>query len=223
MGTALLSSATCIWCLLTGSPQAAPPNIWRTQNNFANLIAQAKVGEGGLGHDEYSFTFYEYTGDCPGSWYGSWDNVSFRSKTTPPAKFQRVKITNTSTGGYTNREYDERRGRSEPFEMRWLNKHSNKFLAVQTGNNDFEYEISHRNEGIIETGAFRVKINSKTKSEERDFKSLQRLEYCDGEREFLSGKTDIMKCKDGYYFDEKVGVCPDGSKQKISRRKVFTY
>jgi len=223
MSTALISSATCIWCLLTGTATETPTAAWQSQGSFASLIAQAKTGNGSLNNDEYSFTYYKYTGDCPGSWYGSWENVSFRSQTTPPGEFQRVKITNTSTGGYTNREYDERRGRSEPFEMRWLGRHSNKYLAVQTGSNDFEYEISHRHQGVIETGSFRINVNSKTKTEERDFKAMQRLEYCDGEREFLSGKTDIMKCKDGFYYDEKVGVCPDGSKQKVSRRKVFTY
>ena len=104
--------------VILGNPNSAATSEPPPQK-VANLIASNKAGEGSLNRDRYIFTYYTYTGDCPGSFYGSRENVSFRSKSTPPGQYQRVKITNTDTGGYTNREYDERRGRSEPFTMRW--------------------------------------------------------------------------------------------------------
>ena len=208
----LLASLACIAATSTAS--LADP---------ASSSAQTPPVEAGFGTSRYSFTLINYTGDCPGSWYSSWDNVSFRSETALPAQFQRVRITNINTGGYTDREYDERRARSESFSMRWLPTHSGRFLAVRTGSNTLDYVISNRQTGVIETGRFQIEVEKQEKTEERDFRSIEQLKYCDGERDLTSNKTNIYDCKDGFYYNEKLGVCPDGSKQKISRRKVFNY
>ena len=208
----LLASLACI--AITSTSSLADPS---------SSTAQTPPGQAGFGTSGYTFTLISYTGDCPGSWYSSWDNVSFRSETALPAQFQRVRITNINTGGYTDREYDERRARSESFSMRWLPTHSGRFLAVNIGSNTLDYVISNRQTGVIETGRFTIEVEKQEKTEERDFSSVEQLKYCDEERETISGKTNIYDCKDGFYYNEKLGVCPDGSKQKISRRKVFSY
>lgn len=185
--------------------------------------AQTPPRQAGFGTSRYRFTLINYTGDCPGSWYNNWENVSFRSESVLPAQFQRVRITNIETGGYTDREYDERRARSESFSMRWLSSHSGRFLAVQIGSNTLDYVISSRQSGVIETGRFTIEVEKQEKVEERGFSSIEQLKYCDGEREMTSGKTNIYDCEDGYYYNERLGGCPDGSKHKISRRKIFNY
>ena len=178
----------------------------------------------GLGRSAYVFTTTTFTGECPGTVYETVDQVSFLSETAPPAPFQRVKITNPSTGGFTDREYDERRVRSEPFSMGWASSHSGRYLALEEGSNTLSYAITNRKTGVVETGRFTIAMSIQEKSKERDFSYITTDNYCEGERETLSGsRTKITTCSDGYYYSEKLGVCPDGSKRKVSRRKVFNY
>lgn len=182
---------------------------------------QSSQSRAGLGDALYTLNVIHYTGDCPGDSIPTLDNVSFRSETLPPAPFQRVRIVNTRTGGYTDREYDQRRVRSEPFSMGWKGSHSGRFLALEKGGNTLDYVISNRQTGKGETGRFTITMDVKEQTRERDFQSVDQIKYCQGERDKTYGKTSIYDCREGFYFKEKVGLCPDGSKQTITRRKIY--
>ena len=177
-----------------------------------------------LGRSAYVLITTTYTGECPGTFYGTVDQVSFLSETAPPAPFQRVRITNLTTGGFTDREYDERRVRSEPFSMGWSSSHSGRYLALEKGRNTLNYAIANRKSGVVETGRFAIEMSLQEQSKERDFSFVTTDNYCEGERETISSnRTNYQNCRDGYHYSEKLGVCPDGSKRKLSRRKVFNY
>lgn len=184
----------------------------------------ARQGQAGLGSRSLVFTIVNYSGDCPGTFIGTVDQVSFLSTSAPPAPYQRVKITNLRTGGFTDREYDERRPRSESFSLGLSGSHSSRFLAVGNGRNDLNYAILNRQIGVVERGSFSLDINTQERRQERRFNYVQNDNYCEGERDLSpSLRTNTSRCRTGYYYNEKVGVCPDGSKQKLSRRKIFNY
>lgn len=224
----MLETTACIFCL-AGTLSTTPPTLLPYQPlPFADLsgqhlqhhlIAQEEGERGSLGFRRFSFTFYRYTGDCPGQHYQGWSDLSFLGP-VGPAPYQRVKITNLSTGGYTDREYDERRSRSQPFSMRWLDQHSSKYLAVQLGVNNLTYVVTHRNAGVVDQGNFSFEVTKNDVTQQRNFTRLEDDLYCSGEQNKSSARTDISSCPEGYYIREATGFCPDGTKKRISMRKI---
>jgi hypothetical protein len=84
----------------------------------------------------------------------------FISKKTPPAPGLRVVIRNASQAQqvtqmpYTDREYNQV-PQSEGFEVVLQDGHDGRFLAVNSGSNNFTYEIK-RGDQIVESGQFSV-------------------------------------------------------------------
>ncbi|MBW4528238.1 MAG: hypothetical protein KME18_24165 [Phormidium tanganyikae FI6-MK23] len=118
-----------------------------------------------------------FTGECPGEQVAS-TRARFFSKSTRPAPELRAIVKNVTFGfageqkPFTDREYfggDV----SERFEVRFGDRHQGKFLAVQPGENQFEYEIKRGNQSI-ETGKFSASFEEQTLERDRGSKLVWR-------------------------------------------------
>jgi len=118
-----------------------------------------------------------FTGECPGEFTAS-TKARFFSKSTRPAPELRAIVKNMTFGfagqrkPFTDREYFSG-DVSEGFEMRFGDQHEGKFLAVQPGENQFEYEIK-RGQQSIETGKFSATFEERTFERERNSKLVWR-------------------------------------------------
>ncbi|MBD2080660.1 hypothetical protein [Leptolyngbya sp. FACHB-17] len=118
-----------------------------------------------------------FTGECPGELAAA-TRARFFSKSTRPAPELRALVKNVTFGfageqkPFTDREYFSG-DVSEGFEMRFGDRHEGKFLAVQPGENQFEYEI-RRGQQSIETGKFSATFEEQTLEQARESKLVQR-------------------------------------------------
>jgi hypothetical protein len=118
-----------------------------------------------------------YTGECPGGSEAS-ARSRFYSKTTRPAPELRAVVRNVSFGfsgdtkPFTDREYFKG-DVSEGFDIRFGDEHKGKFLAVQAGENQFEYEIK-RGTQVLEKGAFTASFGEKTIEQYRSARTERR-------------------------------------------------
>ncbi len=112
-----------------------------------------------------------FTGECPGEQVAS-TRARFFSRSTRPAPELRAIVRNVTFGfageqkPFTDREYFSG-DVSEGFEMRFGDRHEGKFLAVQPGENQFEYEIK-RGQQLIEAGKISATFEARTSEQERD-------------------------------------------------------
>ncbi|MBD1825006.1 hypothetical protein H6F51_21285 [Cyanobacteria bacterium FACHB-DQ100] len=118
-----------------------------------------------------------FTGECPGEQSAA-TRARFFSKSTRPAPELRAIVKNVTFGfageqkPFTDREYFSG-DVSEGFEMRFGDRHEGKFLAVQPGENQFEYEI-RRGQQSIETGKFSATFEEQTLEQARESRLVQR-------------------------------------------------
>lgn len=112
----------------------------------------------------------QFTGECPGEQAAS-TRARFFSKSTRPAPELRAIVKNVTFGfageqkPFTDREYFSG-DVSERFDVRFSDRHEGKFLAVQPGENQFEYEIK-RGQQSIETGKFSATFEEQILERER--------------------------------------------------------
>jgi hypothetical protein len=112
----------------------------------------------------------KYVGRCAGN--SEPEAVAkFYSKTRKPAPGLRVIVRNVSFGfagetrPNTDREYYNG-DISEGFLIKYGDQHSGRYLAVQPGNNEFDYVIKSGKD-ILESGKFSVKFDNKSTTEYR--------------------------------------------------------
>ncbi len=112
----------------------------------------------------------KYTGQCSGR--SEPEAVAkFYSKTRKPAPGLRVIVRNLTFGfagdtrPNTDREYYNG-DISEGFLIKYGDHHSGRYLAVQPGNNEFDYVIKS-GQNILESGKFSVKFDRKITTEYR--------------------------------------------------------
>lgn len=124
----------------------------------------------------------EYVGECPGETAAS-ARARFFSSTTRPAPELRAVIKNVTFGfsgetkPFTDREYYSG-DVSEGFNIQLGEQHSGRFLAVQPGENQFEYQIKRRQQ-VVETGEFTASFDQKTIQRSRNTVSARReSRYC---------------------------------------------
>ena len=91
----------------------------------------------------------DYFGDCPGQGLEKITNVSFLASVSP-GPYRRILISNQMTGGYTDREYDERRPSSEGFAMASGQGQHGSFLTLARGMNMFSYVVRDRVQVAVE-------------------------------------------------------------------------
>ncbi|HTL89091.1 MAG TPA: hypothetical protein VL134_06805 [Leptolyngbya sp.] len=119
----------------------------------------------------------QFTGECPGEQSAS-AKARFFSKSTRPAPELRAIVKNVTFGfagdqkPYTDREYFSG-DVSEPFVIRFGDRHQGRFLAVQPGENQFEYEIK-RGQQSIESGQFAATFVERTIEQERNTSLVRR-------------------------------------------------
>jgi hypothetical protein len=139
-------------------------------------------GVGNAQQPAVSLVGTRYTGECPGESTPS-IRARFFSQTTRPAPELRAVVKNVTFGfsgetkPFTDREYFNG-DVSEGFEVRFGDQHTGRFLAVQPGENQFEYEIK-RGKQVIESGQFSASFDEKTIEKNRSARTVWReTKYC---------------------------------------------
>jgi len=144
-----------------------------------------------------------YLGDCPGEQQPELRGLSFLAA-LPPAPFQRITLQNLATGGYTDREYDERRRSSEAFSIALGQGQRGSFLTVAPGLNTLNYQVRNRVQKISlgqGTATLQVEVNRMTQN--RRFSEVREDRYCSGEK--TSRRTSLDACRNGLISLEMVG------------------
>lgn len=162
-----------------------------------------------------------YRGDCPGESVTPIKNISFLAP-VPPAGQQRIVIRNQRTGGYTNREYNAGRQRSESFWINVGNKQHGSFLSVQPGENRFRWSVKNATDSNLPSdGEAVLDVNIDERTRYRDFRSINEDAYCTGEKYSTWNRTPLDSCPGRSYIVESEGVCPDGSKVQLGRQTIY--
>jgi hypothetical protein len=176
----------------------------------------------------------QYTGECSSGPLYPDLTATFYSEKTPPTRFTRVVIKNTTPGVYfapypfTDREYDERRPSSETAKMSFSRTHQQRSFAVTEGKNSFEYTIKQRDR-VLETGTFEATIETNLRQEERNA-TWRRSKVCANSSVSLNVCSDVRnrrayQCEDGRILESE--MTPDDS--EISTRiynrtgKTFSF
>ena len=159
-----------------------------------------------------------YVGDCPGNGQDLINGMSFLTS-VPPAPYQRIVITNTGTGGYTDREYDERRPSAESFSMGLGSGHHGSFLSLSEGVNSFAYVVRNRASNTeLARGTATLAVAVTTITRNRSYSAINEKRYCLGDRSSAYGSLD--KCPDGLITVERIGSCPNGPSRTLSLETV---
>ena len=188
---------------------------------LAQTIASGGNGQfllNGVPLQQVTAQLVTFVGDCPGDGQDLINGTSFLTPVAP-APYQRIVITNTGTGGFTDREYDERRPSAEPFSMGLANGHHGSFLSLSEGPNAFTYVVRNRvsNTELGQgTAALMVTVNRSIRN--RSFSQIKEERYCLGDRSTRYGKLD--QCSDGLITVERIGVCPNGASRSLSLETV---
>ncbi len=162
-----------------------------------------------------------YQGDCPGESIQPIKNISFLAA-TPPAGKQRIVIRNRRTGGYTDREYDGGRSKSERFWISLGTKQHGSFLAVQPGENQFRWKLKKAtNPELPRKGTAVLYVHLDDQVSYRSFSSIHEDAYCPGEKYNSTTRTPLHKCQFGYYVLEREGVCPNGNKVQLGNQRIY--
>jgi hypothetical protein len=157
----------------------------------------------------------DYIGDCPGQGVDRIGGVSFRAE-LDPAPSQRILITNQTTGGYTDREYDERRTSSEPFVVASGQGQHGSFLSLAPGWNTFTYTVRQaKPQQQIGSGVATLWVQEERRTRYRSFSTINVDQYC-----LLSRSRDLSSCSNGLTTVERTGVCPDGQRRILSQETV---
>jgi hypothetical protein len=137
----------------------------------------------------------------------------------PPAPFQRITLQNLATGGYTDREYDERRRSSEAFSIALGQGQRGSYLTVAPGPNTLNYQVRNRVQKIgLAQGAATLQVAVNRLSQNRRFTEVREDRYCSGEK--TSRRTSLDACRNGLISLERIGVCPGGKTITLSLETV---
>lgn len=162
-----------------------------------------------------------YQGDCPGEAVDPIKGISFLAA-TPPAGKQRIVIRNRRTGGFTDREYNGGRSKSESFWVSLGSKQHGSFLSVQPGENQFRWKLKNAaNPNLPKKGKAVLYVTVQDQVSYRSFRSINEDAYCSGEKYRSTTRTPLHKCQFGYYTLERVGVCPNGTKVQLGTQRIY--
>ena len=161
-----------------------------------------------------------FQGDCPGESVTSVKDISFLAP-TPPAGNQRIVVRNQRTGGFTNREYNAGRDRSESFWISIGNRQHGSFLSVQPGDNRFTWSMQNPVDSTLAAeGEAVLEIHTEERRLYRDFRAINEDVYCTGEKYTTWNRTPLDRCPGRAYIEERQGVCPDGTTVELGRRTI---
>lgn len=160
-----------------------------------------------------------YLGDCPGEEQPELRNVSFLAA-VPPAPYQRIVISNQTTGGFTDREYDERRPSAQAFSMALGQGQRGSYLTLAPGANGFSYQVRNRVQNLaLGQGNATLQVLVNRTSQTRSFTTINEDRYCSGEKN-KSRRTALETCPNGLITLERIGVCPGGRTTTLSMETI---
>jgi uncharacterized membrane protein YgcG len=161
-----------------------------------------------------------YLGDCPGEEQPELRGVSFLAA-VPPAPYQRILIQNRTTGGYTDREYDERRPTAQSFSVALGQGQRGSFLTLVPGPNSFTYQVNNRvQKRMLDQGTANLLVAVNRLSQNRSFSEIREDRYCSGQKN--RSRTNLDACPNGLITLERLGVCPAGKTVTLSMETVGT-
>ena len=162
-----------------------------------------------------------FRGDCPGESVTPIQGISFLAP-IPPAGRQRIVVRNQRTGGFTNREYNAGRNRSESFLISIGNRQHGSFLSVQPGENRFTWSVQNPADGSLPTeGEAWLEVSTEERTRYRNFQAINEDAYCRGEKYTTWARTPLDRCPGRSYVVEREGVCPDGSKVQLGQQTIY--
>ena len=160
-----------------------------------------------------------YLGDCPGEEQPELRNVSFLAA-VPPAPYQRIVISNQTTGGFTDREYDERRPSAQTFSLALGQGQRGSYLTLAPGPNGFSYLVRNRVQNLtLGQGNATLQVLVNRTSQTRSFSTINEERYCSGEKG-KPRRTALDACPNGLITLERIGVCPGGRSTTLSMETV---
>jgi hypothetical protein len=161
-----------------------------------------------------------YLGDCPGEEQPELRGVSFLAA-VPPAPYQRILIQNRTTGGYTDREYDERRPTAQSFSVALGQGQRGSFLTLVPGQNSFTYQVNNRvQKRMLDQGTANLLVAVNRLSQYRNYSEIREDRYCSGQKN--RSRTNLDACPNGLITLERLGVCPAGKTVTLSMETVGT-
>ena len=161
-----------------------------------------------------------YLGDCPGEEQPELRGVSFLAA-VPPAPYQRILIQNRTTGGYTDREYDERRPTAQSFSVALGQGQRGSFLTLVPGPNNFSYQVNNRvQKRMLDQGTANLLVAVNRLNQNRNFSEIREDRYCSGQKN--RSRTNLDACPNGLITLERLGVCPAGKTVTLSMETVGT-
>jgi len=161
-----------------------------------------------------------YLGDCPGEEQPELRGVSFLAA-VPPAPYQRILVQNRTTGGYTDREYDERRPTAQSFSVALGQGQRGSFLTLVPGPNSFTYQVNNRVEKrMLDQGTAHLLVAVNRLSQNRSFSEIREDRYCSGQKN--RSRTNLEACPNGLITLERLGVCPGGRTTTLSMETIGT-
>lgn len=160
-----------------------------------------------------------FLGDCPGEETREISGVSFLAA-VPTAPYQRIVIQNQTTGGFTDREYDERRPSAQSFAISLGQGQRGSFLTLAPGLNSFSYQVNQRVQNLaVNRGYASLQVGVNRFSQNRSFQQIREDSYCSGEK-IRSSRTPLNACPGGLITLERIGVCPGGRTTTLSLETV---
>jgi hypothetical protein len=203
--------------LLAQASVAAPP-AHLAQANTVGASAPTSGGRfllGGRGLQVVQLEQISYFGDCPGEEQPELRDLSFLAA-APPAPYQRILIQNQTTGGYTDREYDERRPSAQTFAAALGQGQRGSFLTLAPGLNSFSYQVRQRLQNrTVDQGTANLEVVVNRSSRNRNFQEIREELYCSGDRSRTS-PSELSACPNGLVTVERIGICPGGRRTTLS-------
>jgi hypothetical protein len=153
------------------TPQLKPKIVALKDREIGLLFQGKNLPDSNEAQDTIFLVGTKFVGRCPA--FDAYEgDAKFFSKITKPADNLRAIVRNISFGfsgnekPYTDREYYNG-DLSQGFNVRFGDSHSNRYLAVKSGENKFEYIIKNR-DTVINTGEFLINFDTKLSTVQRD-------------------------------------------------------
>ena len=172
-----------------------------------------------------------FFGDCPGEKISPVYKIGFLEKTSISLgadKYRRIKVENISTGGFTDRKYQNKGFSSQLFNVTLGSKHRGSFLTVQEGLNRFKWSVfNKRTKEVFVSGDSSLLVSINNSSQNRSYRKIREDIRCFGGERIYSYYTQKKKdeilsnCPKDIYVIETKGVCPGGREVTLTSEKIM--
>ena len=181
--------------------------------------------------DELIISRVTFFGDCPGEKISPVYKIGFLEKTSinlGADKYRRIKVENMSTGGFTDRKYQNKGFSSQLFNVTLGSRHRGSFLTVQEGVNRFKWSVfNKKTKEVFVSGNSSLVVNINNASQNRSYSSIREDIRCFGGERIYSYYTQEKKdeilsnCPKDIYVIETKGVCPGGREVTLTSEKIM--